>query len=129
MIHRNSEIASPPPFQPAENAVVQPPCRAKTSSGRLLWRDRILARHPVWWWIFNFAVLITLAGWIVWAAQFTETWNHLEYEIGLLDDPSQLEQYARHFSLRGRIWALGAMVTAAVASGTLMLLGIALGNR
>ena len=87
----------------------------------LFLRDLVLARHPLRLWLINVAAFALLAGWIVWDARFPATWQQLEYEVGLVEDASELDEFPRGLYAQGRIVALGSMV--AVAAGSLAWIG------
>ncbi|PQO38299.1 hypothetical protein C5Y97_09540 [Blastopirellula marina] len=89
----------------------------------------MLGRHPVVLWIVNAGFLLLLAGWIVWDARFTSTWDQLEYEIGLTPDSSKLDEFASTFLLQWKIYLLGGILVVSAISLGMMTLGLTMGAR
>ncbi|PQO42130.1 hypothetical protein [Blastopirellula marina] len=96
----------------------------------ILWlRDLTLRRHPLFWWSINAAALLLLAGWIIWDARFSSTWDQLEYEFGLAPDTSKLDEFASTFLLQWKIYLLAGSLIVATVSLVLMTIGLTMGAR
>ena len=99
-------------------------------SATMIWlRDMALGRHPLTLWLVNAIVLLMLAGWILWDARFTSTWDHLEFQVGLLDDGSDLDEFANSMAARWKIFALGIMVVVGAVSLAMLTVGMTMGAR
>lgn len=103
--------------------------RARLFAGIIWLRDLTLRRHPVLLWSINAAALLLLAGWIIWDARFSSTWNQLEYEFGLAADTSKLDEFASTFLLKWKIYLLAGSLTVAAVSLMLMTIGLTMGAR
>ncbi len=115
---------------PSELDLSPPQTRWSRFVATILWlRDLVLGRHPVVLWIINAGVLFLLAGWIVWDARFTSTWDQLEYEIGLAPDSSKLDEFASTFLLQWKIYLLGGILVVSAISLGLMTVGLTMGAR
>lgn len=99
-------------------------------SASMVWlRDLVLGRHPLVLWLVNAGVLLLLAGWIVWDARFSSTWEHLEYQLGWMQDGSDLDEFAYSLAAQWKIFALGFMVVVGIVSLTMLAIGSTLGSR
>ena len=96
----------------------------------IVWlRDLVLGRHPLVLWLVNAAALLLLAGWIVWDARFSATWDHLEFQVGWTQDGSDLDEFANSLAARWKIIALGIMMVVATASLGMLTFGMTMGAR
>ncbi|WDI40767.1 hypothetical protein [Bremerella sp. P1] len=99
-------------------------------SATMVWlRDLTLGRHPLMLWLVNAGVLLLLAGWIVWDARFSSTWDHLGFQVGWLEDGSDLDEFANSLAAQWKIVALGLMVVVGGVSLGMLTLGMTMGSR
>ncbi|MBA2118006.1 hypothetical protein [Bremerella alba] len=99
-------------------------------SASLVWlRDLTLGRHPLVLWLINAAILLLLAGWIVWDARFSSTWDHLEFQLGWTEDGSDLDEFANSLAAQWKIFVLGFMVIVGAVSLGMLTFGITMGSR
>ncbi|QDU76588.1 hypothetical protein Pan97_36400 [Bremerella volcania] len=99
-------------------------------SAFIIWlRDLAFGHHPLVLWLLNAGVLLLLAGWIVWDARFSATWDHLEFQIGWTQDGSDLDEFANSLTAQWKIFALGIMVAVGMVSLAMLTFGMTMGSR
>jgi len=105
------------------------PTRTRLAVTTVWLRDLALGKHPLVLWLVNTGVLLLLAGWIVWDARFSSTWDHLELQMGWSEDGSNLDEFANSLAAQWKIFALGFMLVVGTVSLTMLALGMTLGSR
>ncbi|MBI1246494.1 hypothetical protein GC197_01460 [bacterium] len=105
------------------------PASSKLVTGLVRLRDATLGKHPLILWLLNAGVLLLLAIWIISDARFSATWSHLQYELGMTGDMSQLDEFANSFSSRSKIFALGTLVVISTISLALVAFGLTMGAK
>lgn len=99
-------------------------------SDSIVWlRDLALGRHPMMLWLVNAGILLLLAGWIVWDARFSATWDHLEFQMGWTQDGSNLDEFANSLTDQWKILTLGILVLTGLVSLTMLMIGMTIGSR
>ncbi|GAA4439420.1 hypothetical protein [Bremerella cremea] len=88
-----------------------------------------VGRHPLVIWLLNAAVLISLAGWIIYDARVTATWNQLEFDLGLTSDVAAQDDTANWLLVRSKVVVLATIVTLSIISFVVMALGMVAGSR
>ncbi|MHC2070569.1 hypothetical protein ACYFX5_24120 [Bremerella sp. T1] len=106
------------------------PTTANRVSQENTWAGRFAPmRHPLILWLINAGILLLLAGWIIWDARFSSTWDHLQHELGLAGESSTLDEFANTFFIRWKIYSLAAIAIVSTLSLSALAVGLMFGGR